>query len=129
MRRQDHTILPISDPGKTEPGRRSKVYILTQFRYYFKNCPRLTVKLIKKAATKKLPRLLEYSKSMLCLFSFGNFSSQAAYSAPTIAAVSVAITSSSSVGITTTFTLESAPEISISLPRVLLASALKVTPR
>lgn len=48
---------------------------------------------------------------------------------PTMAAVSWAIISSSSVGMTTTFTLESSPEITISSPRVLLAASLKVTPR
>ena len=54
---------------------------------------------------------------------------RAQHFSPTIAAVSSAIISSSSVGITATFTFESGPEMTISLPRVLLASASKVMPR
>ena len=46
----------------------------------------------------------------------------------TMAAVSMAIMSSSLVGISRTFTLESAAEITVSLPRVLLASASIFTP-
>ena len=46
----------------------------------------------------------------------------------TMAAVSMAIMSSSLVGISRTFTLESAAEMTASLPRVLLASASIFTP-
>ena len=47
---------------------------------------------------------------------------------PTISAVSMAIMSSSSVGMSSTFTLESAEEMTVSLPRTLLASASIFTP-
>ena len=47
---------------------------------------------------------------------------------PTISAVSMAIMSSSSVGMSSTYTLESAEEMTVSLPRTLLASASIFTP-
>ena len=45
-----------------------------------------------------------------------------------MAAVSWAIMSSSSVGMSSTFTLESAAEMTVSLPRTLLAAASIFTP-